>query len=61
MIGHVARIGTTRTAYKVLVGKPEGGRPLGTLDIEGEHYVNGSWREIRWGGLDWMHVLQDRD
>jgi hypothetical protein len=28
--GHVARIGETRNAYNILVGKPEGKRPLGT-------------------------------
>jgi hypothetical protein len=27
--GHVARMGETRTAYRILVGKPEGKRPLG--------------------------------
>jgi hypothetical protein len=33
--GLIARLGTKRNAYKVLVGKPEGKRPLGTLDIGG--------------------------
>jgi hypothetical protein len=28
--GHVARMGETRNAYRILVGKPEGKRPLGT-------------------------------
>jgi hypothetical protein len=33
--GHAARMGAKRTAYRILVGKPEGNRPLGRLDVDG--------------------------
>jgi hypothetical protein len=33
--GHVARIGEKRNVYRILVGKPEGKRPLGRLDVGG--------------------------
>jgi hypothetical protein len=33
--GHVARMGEKRNTYRILVGKPEGKRPLGRLDVGG--------------------------
>jgi hypothetical protein len=54
--GHVARIGEERKVCKVLVGKPEGKRPLGRQrreDQVGRWYQNGSWRYWLGGcGLD---------
>ena len=34
-VGHAARMGEERGMYRVLVGKPEGKRPLGDLGVEG--------------------------
>jgi hypothetical protein len=58
--GHVARMGEVRGAYNILVGRPEGRRPLGRPrrrweDIKMDH------REIRFGDVDWIHLAQDRD
>jgi hypothetical protein len=36
--GHVARMGEKRNAYRLLVGKPEGKRPLGNQDVGGYKY-----------------------
>jgi hypothetical protein len=48
--GNVARIGEMRSAYKILVGKPEGKRPLGRLRLK---WVDNIRIETGWGcGLD---------
>jgi hypothetical protein len=51
--GHVARMGEKRDAYKILVGKPEGKRPLGRTR---RRWVNNNKRNLRgrmgWYGLD---------
>jgi hypothetical protein len=57
--GHVARVGETRNAYRILVGKPEGKRPLGR-----RRWVDNIRKdptEIGWDGVDWSHVTQYRD
>jgi hypothetical protein len=57
-VGHVARIGEKRKAYRLLVGKPERKRPLGRprrrwldnmMDLG----------EVGWGDVDWIGVAQD--
>jgi hypothetical protein len=50
-----------RHAYKVLVGKPEGRRPLGRLRCRWEDNINMNLREIGWGDIDWIHMVQDKD
>jgi hypothetical protein len=51
--GHVARMGEKRKVYKVLVGKPEGKRPLGRPRRRWEVGIRMDLREIVWGcGLD---------
>ena len=57
--GHVARMGEERGAYRVLVGKPEGRRPLGRprrrwVDIRMD------LQEVRCGHMDWIGLAQDR-
>jgi hypothetical protein len=52
--GHVARMGETRNAYRILVGKPEGNRPLGRPNV-------GGWTKLKWDGLYWIGLAQDRD
>jgi hypothetical protein len=52
--GHVARMGRTRNAYRILVGKPEGKRPIGRRRrrwVDNIKYI--SWRDrMVWYGLD---------
>jgi hypothetical protein len=50
--GHVARMGEKRNAYKMLVGKPEGNRPLGRPRRRWVGNIKMDLREIRWDGLD---------
>jgi hypothetical protein len=59
--GHVARLGEKRNAYMILVGKPEGKRPLGRLKCRWEDNIRMVLREIGWGGMDWTDLAQDRD
>jgi hypothetical protein len=48
--GHVARMGAGRNVYRVLVGKPEGKRPLGRPRRRWEDGIKMDLREIGWGG-----------
>jgi hypothetical protein len=52
--GHVALMGEKRNAYRILVGKPEGRRPLGRRRHRWvDNIKNGSWRDgMGWCGLD---------
>jgi hypothetical protein len=59
--GHVAQMGEKRNAHRLLVGKPEGRRPLGRprprwLDNIRMHLVN-----VEWGDVYWIGLAQDRD
>jgi hypothetical protein len=53
--GHVARMGDKRNAYRLLVGKPDGKRPLGRprhrMDLGG----------VGWGDVDWIGLAHDRN
>jgi len=59
--GHVARMGKMRNAYKTLVGKPEGKRPLGRPRRRWEDNIRLDLMEIRWEGVDRIHMAQDMD
>jgi hypothetical protein len=59
--GHVERMEEKRTAYRILVGKPEGKRPLGKTGRSWEDNIRMYLREIGWGGMDWIDLAQDRD
>jgi hypothetical protein len=59
--GHVARMGERRGAYRALVGKPEGRRPLGRPRRRWEDNINMDLREVGWEGADWINLAQDRD
>jgi hypothetical protein len=59
--GHVARMGEKRNAYRILVGKPEGKRPLGRPRRRWMDNIKIDIREIRWDGMDWIDVAQNRD
>jgi hypothetical protein len=57
--GHVARTGE-RNVYKVLMGKPEGKRPLGRPRRRWEDGIKMDLREIGRGSVDWIQLAQDR-
>jgi hypothetical protein len=59
--GHVAHLGGTRNACRTFVGKPEGKRPVGRLRRKWENNIKMDLRETGWGGMDWIHLAQDRD
>jgi hypothetical protein len=59
--GHVARVGEVRGAYNILVGRPEGRRPLGRPRSRWEDNITMDLREIGFGDVDWIHWAQDRD
>jgi hypothetical protein len=47
--------------YRILVGKPEGKTPLRRPRRRWVDNVKMDLREIGWGGMDWIHLAQDRD
>jgi hypothetical protein len=53
-------MGEKRNVYRLLVGKPEGKRPLGRPICRWIDNINMSLLEIGWGGLDWIDLDQDR-
>jgi hypothetical protein len=54
-------MGERRGAYRALVGKPEGRRPLGRPRRRWEDNIKIDLREVGWGGMDWINLAQDRD
>jgi hypothetical protein len=54
--GHVARMGEEINLYKVLVGKPEGKRPLGRPRRRWEVRIRMDLREIGWEDVEWVHL-----
>ena len=60
--GHVARMGEDRGAHRVLVGKPEGKRPLGRpQDVDGRIILRWIFRKLEGVIGGWMELAQDRD
>ena len=59
--GHVAYMGEGRGVYWVLVGKPEGKRPLGRPRRRWEDNIKMDLQEVGGGCGDWMELAQDRD
>ena len=59
--GHVVSMGEGRGVHRVLVGKPEGKRPLGRPRRRWEHNIKMDIQEV--GGVcgDWMELAEDRD
>jgi len=60
-VGHVAYMGDKRGVYRVLVGKPEGRRPLGRPWRGWEDNINMYLQEVGGGDMDWIELAQDRD
>jgi hypothetical protein len=54
-------MGEERNVYKVLMGKPEGKRPLGRTRHRREDAIRMDLRETGWGSVDWIQLAQDRD
>ena len=59
--GHVARMGEERGVYRVLVGKPEGKRPLGRSRPRWVDSIRMDLQEVGCGYVDWIGLAQDRD
>jgi len=56
----VARMGEGRGIYRVLVGRPEGKKPLGRLKRRWEDNIKMDLTEISIDGANWIHLVQDR-
>jgi hypothetical protein len=54
-------MGERRNSYRILVGKPEGTRPLGRPRRRWVYNIKIDLREIGWNGMDWIDLAQDRD
>jgi len=59
--GHVARMGKRRGVDRVLVGKPEGKRPLGRLKRRWENNIKMDLQEVKCGVIDCIELVQDKD
>ena len=58
---NVARMGEWRGVYGILVGKPEGKRPLGRPRRRWEDNIKMDLPEVGCGVMDWIELAQDRD
>jgi hypothetical protein len=54
-------MGERRDVYRVLVGQPEGKRPLGRPRHRWENEVQADFQEVRCGGMDWIYLAQNSD
>jgi hypothetical protein len=61
MGGHVARIGEKSKAYELLVGKPEGKRPIRRLRRRWVDNIRMDLGEVRWGDVNWIGLAQGRN
>jgi hypothetical protein len=59
--GHVARLGGEGNAYRILVGKPEGNRPLKRPRYKWVDNIKVDLREIGGDGMDWIYLAQVTD
>jgi hypothetical protein len=61
LAGHVARTEEKRKAYRLLVGNPEGKRPLGRIRRRWVDNIRMDLLELGWGDVDWIGLAEDRD
>jgi hypothetical protein len=54
-------MGEKRGAYRILVRRPEGRRPLGRPRRGWEDNIKMALQEVGWGSMDWIELAQDRD
>jgi hypothetical protein len=59
--GRVVRMGDRRGIFRVLVGKPEGKRPLGRPRRRWDDNIKLNLQEVECGCIDWIELAQDRD
>ena len=59
--GHVVRMGEWRGVFRVLVGKPEGKRPVGRPRRRWEDNIKMDLQEVGYGGMDWIELAQETD
>jgi len=59
--GHVGRMGEERGVYRVLVGKPEGKRPVGRPRCRWVDNIRMDLQEVECGYMDWIGLAQARD
>jgi hypothetical protein len=57
-VGHVARMGEKRNAYRLLVGKPEGKRSLGRPRRRWVDNIRMDLGEVGWGDVDWIGLVK---
>jgi hypothetical protein len=58
---NVALMGERRGVYRVLVGKPEGKRPIGRPRRRWEDNIKMDLQDVGCGSMDWIELTQDRD
>jgi hypothetical protein len=59
--GQVARMGENRNAYRLMVGKPEGKRPLGRPRRRWVDNIRMDLGEVAWGDVEWIGLAKDRN
>jgi hypothetical protein len=59
--GHVVSMGEGRGVHRVLLGEPEGMRPLGKTRHRWEDNIKMDLYKVGCGGMDWIDLAQDRD
>jgi len=59
--GHVVHMGERRSAYRGLLGKPKGKRPLGRPRRRREDNIKMDLQKVGWGSMDWIYLAQDRN
>jgi hypothetical protein len=59
-VGHVARIGNRRPAYRILVGRPGGKRPIARSGVDGRIILKSVFKKWN-GGMHWIDVALDRN
>jgi hypothetical protein len=55
------RKGEKKKAYRILVRKPEGKRPLGRIRRRWVDNIKMYFAEVRWDGVDWIGLAQDTE
>jgi len=60
-VGHVVRMGEEKEVYRVLLGKPEGRRPMGRPRNRWLDNIRMDLQEVGCGYMDWIRLAQDRD
>jgi hypothetical protein len=60
-VGHLARMGVKRNAYRLLVGKSEGKRPLERPRRRWVDNIRMHLGDVGWGNVDWIGLAKDRN